>query len=322
LSVKGGGPVEDAFIGVGSFDVFNEDDPFTMADLYGVLGSVTSITRISFDRYQYLGSVKVISSDAPLIPSDSYSPFDLLLYDLDAAEYYFDGNDVFIANLDGDHIHGFAGDDVFYGSFDRLASRPDEDDIFIGGEGVDRIIFDGNSGDYLINSTTLNLGLYSEDWPISDAFSISLKSNPSETSTIQSVELLQFNDVVYELNYEEGLFEAYQQPEIQTEEVHAVNLIANVFGSIIYLKGLTETITDTSHIIDYKGEAFNYEEVDSFVMTVVRDGDFTDEFAQEISESFPLYSSLSYGTAVSLIGVSAIDDILISVAGADGNYVG
>ena len=105
-------------------------------------------------------------------------------------------------------------------------------------------------------------------------------------------------------------------------------MIVELFGQVTYLKELTETITVSedgeviSHTVDYNGATFNWSEVDAFVLTVTRDGNFTDEFAKEIADAYPSVAGISYSTAVTLVGGSAIDSVLIAVAGADGNYVG
>ncbi len=107
-----------------------------------------------------------------------------------------------------------------------------------------------------------------------------------------------------------------------TEGQYSLTAIANVFGSIMFLDGLTETVTSTSHTIEYNGTTFDYAEVDGIITTVVRDGEFTSEFAAEIAESFPDSAGISYSTAVALIGQANIESTLLMVAGADGNYVG
>ena len=55
--------------------------------------------------------------------------------------------------------------------------------------------------------------------------------------------------------------------------------------------------------------------------TVVRNGEFTAEFAQEIADAYPSVAGIKYSVAVGLLGVTALDNILISIAGADGSYV-
>ena len=103
---------------------------------------------------------------------------------------------------------------------------------------------------------------------------------------------------------------------------YTLNAIVDLFGQVLYLKGLRETVASTSHTVEYAGTTFNWSEVDSFVTTVTRDGSFTDEFAKEIADAYPSVAGISYSTAVALVGASAIDSVLIAVAGADGNYVG
>lgn len=103
---------------------------------------------------------------------------------------------------------------------------------------------------------------------------------------------------------------------------YTLNVIVDLFGQVLNLKGLKETVTSTSHTVEHAGTTFNWSEVDSFVTTVTRDGSFTDEFAKEIVDAYPSVAGISYATAVALVGASAIDSVLIAVAGADGNYVG
>ena len=105
-------------------------------------------------------------------------------------------------------------------------------------------------------------------------------------------------------------------------QTYTLDVIVDLFGQVLYLKGLVESISTTSHTINYGGDSFTYSEVDAFLTTVVRDGEFTDEFAQEIADAYPSIAGISYSTAVALVGASAIDDVLLAVAGADGNYVG
>lgn len=46
------------------------------------------------------------------------------------------------------------------------------------------------------------------------------------------------------------------------------------------------------------------------------------EFAAEIAESFPDSAGISYSTALALIGQANLESTLLTVAGADENYVG
>ena len=108
----------------------------------------------------------------------------------------------------------------------------------------------------------------------------------------------------------------------ENDSMSSLDVIAFIFGIPLYLKGLTETVTSTSHTIEYNGTIFDYAEVDGIITTVVRDGEFTSEFAAEIAESFPDSAGISYSTAVALIGQANMGSTLMMVAGADGNYVG
>ena len=110
--------------------------------------------------------------------------------------------------------------------------------------------------------------------------------------------------------------------DFDAEGTSTITVIANVFGSIMFLDGLAETVTESSHTIEYQGTSFDYAEVDNFIMTVVRDNEFTTEFAAEIAESFPDNAGISYSTAVALIGQANMESTLMMVAVADGNYVG
>lgn len=56
-------------------------------------------------------------------------------------------------------------------------------------------------------------------------------------------------------------------------------------------------------------------------MTVVRDGDFTSEFRKEISDLLPAAAAFSYQDVLKLVGVSNIANVILYVAGADGDFV-
>ncbi|NCZ75614.1 MAG: hypothetical protein EBX65_09025 [Betaproteobacteria bacterium] len=95
----------------------------------------------------------------------------------------------------------------------------------------------------------------------------------------------------------------------------------------VLLKDLVEEVTTTgttvtAHTLNYNGTKFNYKDVDALITTVIRDGNFTDEFRKEITDLYPTLGNISYTEAVVLVGAANIDAVLISVAGADGNYVG
>ena len=104
--------------------------------------------------------------------------------------------------------------------------------------------------------------------------------------------------------------------------IHSLDIFVNVLGNVMFLKDLKETVTGTSHSIEYNGQSFVYSEIASIITTVVRDDEFTAEFAQEITDAYPSSAGTSYLTALALLGQSNLDATLMTVAGADGNYVG
>ena len=135
------------------------------------------------------------------------------------------------------------------------------------------------------------------------------------------VERIEFDDLVIALDTNGTFSIAPSQsptPDIQTS---SLDVLVSLFGNVFLLKGLKEVKSADAHTVEYSGEVFNYEDVDFFVTTVVRDGEFTDEFAQEIADAYPEVAGIKYSVAASIVG-SALDEILIQVAGADGNYVG
>ena len=79
------------------------------------------------------------------------------------------------------------------------------------------------------------------------------------------------------------------------------------------LKGLIEVDNGTVHTLSYNGTAFNYAEIDPLITTVVRSGEFTAEFAQEIADAYPSAAGITYNTVVSLVGAGCdLDDLLMS----------
>jgi hypothetical protein len=98
-------------------------------------------------------------------------------------------------------------------------------------------------------------------------------------------------------------------------------------ASAILLKNLSESITYTdgvvtSHTFEYSGSTFDYNQIDSLITTVTRDGEFTAEFTKEINDYLGAQKNISYSAAVAIVGAASIDGVILSVAGADGNFVG
>jgi len=115
-----------------------------------------------------------------------------------------------------------------------------------------------------------------------------------------------------------------------SNETHNLSVIVdkNVLGaSATLLKDLTEYITYTNgsitkHTVQYAGLSFDYDQIDSLLTTVTRDGEFTSEFNKEINDYLGTELNIAYATAVKLVGATSIDAVVLTVAGADGNYVG
>ncbi len=115
-----------------------------------------------------------------------------------------------------------------------------------------------------------------------------------------------------------------------TNETHTLSVIVdkNVLGAdAVLLKGLKESMTFTNgamtkHVIEYSGLTFDYNQIDSLIMTVTRDGEFTEEFTTEINDYLKTELNISYIAAVAIVGAASIDAVVLNVAGADGNFTG
>lgn len=114
-----------------------------------------------------------------------------------------------------------------------------------------------------------------------------------------------------------------------TTESHTLSVIVDkgILGAdAVLLKGLVEsmTLTDgvmTQHSVQYAGITFDYNQIDSLIMTVTRDDEFTAEFTKEINDYLKSEANIAYKVAVGLVGAANIDATLLAVAGADGSYV-
>ena len=102
----------------------------------------------------------------------------------------------------------------------------------------------------------------------------------------------------------------------------------NILGpDPVLIKALTENITKTDGVISehfflYAGARYDYSDIDSLITVVTRNGEFTDEFSQEISDYASSLANATYSDVVQIVGSSGIDGWLIKVAGDDGNYIG
>ena len=71
-----------------------------------------------------------------------------------------------------------------------------------------------------------------------------------------------------------------------------------------------------------QGGGRSYNQIDSLITTVTRDEEFTSEFTKEINEYLKTELNITYSATVALVGVTSIDGVILSVAGADGYFVG
>ena len=289
--------------------------------------------------------------DEPIDLAAFFSDWAGRTFDEIAAEY--SGDDSFrgaINQPDDDAIHGHDGNDRF-----TMTYGDNYSDKFNGGDGFDTAILPSARKNWVIESALVwdevNQSQTLDGFTVTDQ-----TRSEGNTLEITNVERLEFTNSVLELEGRDWVVAdmASGQPissetttpaapgtNTPTPEVtnagpitsepgtsnvpigtHSLTVIADIFGSIVFLKDLTEVVTSSSHTIYHAGSAFDYEAVDSFVTTVVRNGEFTSEFQAEIIESFPAQANIDYSTAVALIGRSNMDSTLLAVAGADGNYTG
>ncbi|MDC1501693.1 hypothetical protein N8559_01440 [Gammaproteobacteria bacterium] len=101
----------------------------------------------------------------------------------------------------------------------------------------------------------------------------------------------------------------------------------NILGpDPVLIKGLTENITKTDGVITeqfflYAGARYDYSDIDTLITVITRNGEFTEEFSNEISDYAASFANATYSDVVKIVGSSGIDAWLITVAGDDGNYV-
>ena len=93
-------------------------------------------------------------------------------------------------------------------------------------------------------------------------------------------------------------------------------------SSAVFLDGITEVRSNNSWTLEYAGNVYAYADIDAAITTVIRDDAYTDEFANEITESYPEHSGITLAQTIALVGSAELGDTLILVANADGNIVG
>lgn len=72
----------------------------------------------------------------------------------------------------------------------------------------------------------------------------------------------------------------------------------------------------------FNGSDYDYDDISPLVMIALRDNDFTDDFRSELADFAPEFKDISYQDALDVVGLVGISDAIITVAGADGNYIG
>jgi hypothetical protein len=89
------------------------------------------------------------------------------------------------------------------------------------------------------------------------------------------------------------------------------------------LKEVTTTLDGIvqSHTVEYQGAVFDFAAIDPLITAVTRDGEFTPEFRAEIAQAYPGVENILYADAVAIVGLANIDQILLGVAGFDGDFV-
>jgi len=78
----------------------------------------------------------------------------------------------------------------------------------------------------------------------------------------------------------------------------------------------------TERSITALGQIFNYEDVNSLYQPILIDGEFSSEFQQVIASAYPQYADIEYEETIALVGVNAINSVLLAVAGTDSSFVG
>lgn len=192
---------------------------------------------------------------------------------------------------------------------------------------LDGKINKGDTAGYLIKYTPDGVKIWTE------------LIDTSSEDTALSVET-SFDGSIYVSGYTEGQINGqkvigsdiyitkFQSTNI-TKKVTNLSVIVDsgIIGtSAVLLKNLIETSTYTdgvvtNQVLEYAGTSFNYSDIDKLITTVTRDGEFTTEFRKEISDLLPAASTFSYQDTVKLVGAANIDNVILYVAGADGNFV-
>ncbi len=233
--------------------------------------------------------------------------------------YGLAGNDLIDGASGEDWLSGGDGNDTLLGGAgnDELIGGLGNDSIE-GGEGIDTLVLNGLSDHFLIR--------FNSDL---QTYTVEATTGADGKDIFKGIEFVQFSDKKLAIQNI-----ALAPPPIilisTTIELHNLSVIVdkNVLGpSAVLLKDIKESMTYTNgvltkHTIDYAGNLFDYGQIDFLISTVTRDSEFTSEFTKEINDYLGSEVNIDYGTAVKLVGATSIDAIILTVAGADQNFVG
>jgi hypothetical protein len=181
------------------------------------------------------------------------------------------------------------------------------------GDGADTVVFNGSLSNYAVAVTDLGV------W-VRNNFS-------QEVDYLTNTEWFEFDDIRLSLNQMIDISSRNQGELISAQSKLTAVIDANVLGDMpMVLEGLNETITtwygiQIAHTVEYAGLEFNYAQIDKMIMSAVRDGEFTTEFKEEIADFVPSIAEMTYKDAIALVGIADINEIILTVAGADGYYV-
>lgn len=213
-----------------------------------------------------------------------------------------------------ENAFGGAGNDSITGNaLDNLLRGNAGNDTLDGLEGTDTAIYLGKRADYTV--------LYD---PAKATFTVS--STLEGVDRLSNIEYFQFSDFLAS----SASFMPNNHASVAVTKTNTLSVIVDkgILGNeAVLLKDLKEVTTTLdgrvqSHSLEYAGAVFGFAAVDPLITTVTRDGEFTQEFRNEIAQAYPGVENILYADAVAIVGVANIDPILLGVAGFDGNFVG
>ena len=213
-----------------------------------------------------------------------------------------------------ENAFGGAGNDSITGNaLDNLLRGNAGNDTLDGLEGIDTAIYLGKRADYSV--------LYD---PAKASYTVS--STLEGVDQLSNIEYFQFSDLLAS----SASFMPNNNASVAVTKTSTLSVIVDkgILGKeAVMLKDLKEVTTTLdgqvqSHTLEYAGAVFGFAAVDPLITTVTRDGEFTQEFRNEIAQAYPGVEKILYVDAVAIVGVANIDQILLGVAGFDGNFVG